>query len=89
MQPSLDPMKLSTLTTGFTRAEPTPKAVVVEVATGGATAVGQLIINSEDRMALFIPAGMGQHKHAFFAGAVPSLVGSFTKTPLTPTPSST
>jgi hypothetical protein len=59
---------------------------VVAVATGAAAAVGRLIVNSEDQLALFTQAGLVQLRHAFLAGAVLSLIGLFTKSPLTNTP---
>jgi hypothetical protein len=49
---------------------------------------GFVNIGFGDRLALFTPAGLGQLKHAFLAGAVLSLIGLFTKSPLTPRPAS-
>jgi hypothetical protein len=78
-------MTLDTLTAAFTRAETYLKVAVVAVATGAVAAAGQLIVNSQDQAILFTPAGLMQLKHAFMAGAVLSLIGLFTKSPLTPT----
>ena len=47
-------------------------------------AVGQILVNSTNQAILFTPAGLGQLKHAFVAGAVLSLIGLFTRSPLTP-----
>lgn len=73
-----------TIKEDFLRVETYVKTVVVAAVTGGVGVVGQLLTNLGHEADLFSPAGVVKLKHTFLYGAMLSIIGLFTKSPITP-----
>lgn len=68
----------------FTKAETWIRTMVVAVVTGASADVLQVLRMGHD--VLFTNAGMVLLEHTFIGGAVVSLIGLFTKSPISPRP---
>jgi hypothetical protein len=74
---------LPALKSDFSKAETWIKTTVVAVVTGASADVLALLHQGHD--ILFTSAGITMLEHTFIGGAVVSLIGLYTKSPLTPT----
>ncbi len=75
--------KIPALKADFSRAETYVKTLVVAAATGAAADAAALLHGGHEL--LFTPAGIILLKHSFVYGAALSVIGLFTKSPLTKT----
>jgi hypothetical protein len=75
---------LPALKADFLKVETYVKTVVVAAATGAAADVAQLLHGGHE--ILFTPAGILLLKHSFLYGAACSVIGLFTRSPLTSQP---
>jgi hypothetical protein len=73
---------LPTLKADFCKVETYVKTIVVAACTGAVADVAQLLHGGHE--ILFTPAGILLLKHSFLYGAACSVIGLFTKSPLTP-----
>ena len=73
---------LPALKAAFLKAETWAKTAIVAIITGATADVMQLLHGGHE--ILFTSAGLTLLTHTFLGGAIVSLIGLFTKSPLTP-----